>query len=130
MTARIDDERLLGELLGPLHMHFLGARAAYRDYLANGRSFLFASSLRRINLAARALLLDKGWLLPEALQPCATALVGHYDVWLTLWEEHAARTRPAPDDPFVFENRFTYPREAEAQLERLYAELRGGSTDQ
>lgn len=115
---------LLSELLGPLHMHFLNARAAYQAYLEDGRSFLHACSLRRINVSARTLLLTKGYLLPEDLQPSATALIGHYDVWLTLWDELAERSRPAPDDPFVFENRFTYPREAEQALERLYEALR------
>ena len=30
-----------------------------------------------------------------------------------------------PEDPFVFENRFTYPKAAEAALERRYRELSG-----
>ena len=124
MSAAADPCALLDDLLGPLHLHFLGARAAYRDYLDNGRTFRFASSLKRINLSARALLLARGELLPEELQPCATALIGHYDVWLTRWDEHAERTRPGPDDAFAFENEVTYPREAEQRLERLYEELR------
>ncbi|HWT11858.1 MAG TPA: hypothetical protein VN231_03815 [Allosphingosinicella sp.] len=118
------DRVLLDELLGPLHMHFLAAKSAYQAYLDNGRTFLFAAGLRRINLSVRALLLAKGYLLPDPLQPCATALVGHYDVWLTLWEDLAERSRPAPSDRFVFENRVTYPREAEQALERLYEQLR------
>ena len=101
-------------LLGPLHMHFLAAKAAYADYLANGKSFLFACSLRRLNLSARQLLLDKGHLLPEALKADAVALIGHYDVWLTLWDALAELARPRPEDEFVFENRHTYPRAAEA----------------
>jgi hypothetical protein len=124
MPAPRSHPDLLSELLGPLHMHFMAARAAYQAYLAEGRTFLHASSLRRINLAVRELLLTKGYLLPEALQPGAVALVGHYDIWLTLWEEQAERTRPGPSESFVFENRFTYPKEAEQALERLYETLR------
>ena len=121
MGAR--DEALLTELLGPLHMHFRCARDAYRDYLDNGRSFLFASSLRRINASARSLLVAKGYLLPEPLQAEAAALVRHYDVWLTLWDEVARRTRPGPGDAFVFENAVTYPKQAEEALEGLYRQL-------
>jgi hypothetical protein len=106
-------------------MYFASARAAYQAYLQEGRSFLHARSLRRINLEARALLKEKAFLLPEEFQPCATALIGHYDIWLTLWEAHAERTKPAPEDPFVFENHATYPREAEEALERLHQKLRG-----
>ena len=119
-----DRDRLLrDELLGPLHMHFRAARAAYADYMANGKSFLFASSLRRINGGAHDLLLARGWLLPEALREDAVALVRHYDVWTSLWDDLAERTRPSFDEPFVFENSVTYPREAEARLERLFADL-------
>jgi hypothetical protein len=127
MQSRIEpdaDPRLLDELLGPLHMHFLSARAAYSDYLENGRIFLFASSLRRINEGARSLLMAKAWLLPDDLQPDAVALIRHYDVWMTLWDELNARLAPAPGDEFVFENAVTYPREAEQRLEALYEGLR------
>jgi hypothetical protein len=115
---------LLDELLGPLHMHFRSAYAAYRDYLAGGRTFLWANSLKRINGAARALLLSKGYLLPEEMQEDAAALVRHWDVWLTYWDDFAERTRPSLDDPFNFENKVHYPREAEQRLEQLYRRLR------
>ena len=117
----------LHDLSGPLHMHFIAARRAYGDYLANSRRFLFARNLRRINVSARALLLGRGYLLPPALQEDAAALIAHYDVWLTLWSEHRLKTRPTLDDPFVFENEFTYPKAAEARLEAHYAELCSGA---
>jgi hypothetical protein len=118
-------DALLDELLGPLHGQFASARAAYQAYLGEGRTFFHARRLKRINLSTRALLAEKGDMLPESLQPCAAALIEHYDVWLTLWDELADRTRPAPGDRFVFENKATYPREAEQRLERLYEALRG-----
>jgi hypothetical protein len=118
------NDALLDALLETLHMHFLAARRAYQAYLDDGRTFRDASDLKRINLAARALLLGKGDLLPEEYQPCAAALVGHYDVWLGLWDAHAQRTRPGPDDVFEFANAATYPREAEQRLEQLYEKLR------
>jgi len=120
MTA----DPLTDELLGPLCMHFRSARAAYQDYLANGRSFLWANSLRRLNSAARLLLLAKGHLLPDELQEDATALIRHYDVWLTLWDDLAEHNRPALDDAFVFETRVSYPGDAEDRLRGLYDKLR------
>jgi hypothetical protein len=127
------DSRLLDDLLGPLHMHFLVAAAAYADYLAAGKSFLFASSLRRTNASARKLLLGQGWRLPESRQADAAALVRHYDAWLTLWDAQAALLRPEAGDPFAFANDVTYPKEAEERLEALYSRLRaegdkGGSS--
>jgi hypothetical protein len=106
-------------------MHFLAARTAYRAYLDNGRGFVFAQSLRRTNGAARDLLARRGYLLPAELHADAAALIAHYDVWTALWIDHRRRTMPAPNDPFVFENSFTYPREAEQRIEALYAELAG-----
>lgn len=123
MSAADLREPLVAELLGPLHMRFRAAKAAYRSYLEQGRIFLFAQNLKRINLSSRALLLDKGWMLPEAHRAHALDLVAHWDVWLTLWEELAARASPRSSDTFVFENSFTYPREAEEALERLFADL-------
>jgi hypothetical protein len=124
VESKVTAGALLDELLGPLHMHFRCARAAYQDYHARGRTFLWANSLKRINGAARAVLLAKGYLLPAALQDDAAALVRHYDVWLTRWDDFAARTSPALNDPFDFENDVPFPRDAEERLERLYDTLR------
>ena len=114
---------LLHQLLGPLHMHFKAAKAAYHRYLSNGKSFLFAVSLRRINSSARQLLLDKGYLLPEERQADAVALIEHYDVWLTLWDDLASRGPIAFGEPFVFENKVNYPRDSEQRLGELYRML-------
>ena len=127
------DPGLLDDLLGPLHMHFLAATSAYADYLAAGKSFLFACSLRRTNASARQLLLDRGWRLPESHQADAAALLRHYDAWLTLWDAHSERLRPGPGDPFVFANDVTFPKDAQERLEALYRRLRtegdkGGAT--
>ena len=120
------DSRLLDDLLGPLHMHFLAAAQAYADYLGAGKSFLFAASLRRTNASARDLLLRHGWRLPESRRADAAALLRHYDAWLTLWDSHAERLRPEPGDPFVFANDVTFPSDSQERLEALYRRLRAG----
>jgi len=125
MSPRLQEDALVRELLGPLHGHFRAAKAAYADYLGHGKAFRFARRLKRENLAARRLLVDRGHRLPEALRTHAAALIGHYDVWLGLWDELAARTAPGPDDPFAFENAVTYPREAEEALTAYYRSLGG-----
>lgn len=122
---RQSDPRLLDDLLGPLHMHFLVAAQAYADYLAAGKSFLFAASLRRTNASARELLLAHGWRLPDALQADAAALLRHWDAWLTLWDALAERLRPEPGDPFVFANEINFPKDSQDRLEALYRRLSG-----
>ncbi len=122
--GQVDHARELRDrLLGPLRMHFLAAGQAYQDYLQDGRSYLFACSLRRINAAARQLLLTWGHLLGPEHSTDAIALVRHYDVWLTLWDEHSARLMPAMADPFVFENAVNFPRSAQERLMDLYQRL-------
>jgi hypothetical protein len=115
------DERLRNDLLGPLNMHFLTASAAYRDYLEQGKTFLFACSLRRTNSSARRLLLHFGHLLPQEYRSDVLALLRHYDVWLTLWDDLAARTTPGPDDEFIFETRVPFPSEAQSRIMSLLA---------
>ena len=117
------DEALLHNLLGPLHLHFATADRAYRDYQESGKSFLFACSLRRINASARALLLAHGYLLAEPLQADVLALVRHYDVWLTLWDDLERRSKPSFDDPFVFANRINFPIKSKERLEAVYREF-------
>ncbi len=118
--GQVDHARELRDrLLGPLGMHFLAAGQAYEDYLQNGRSYLFACSLRRTNASARQLLLTWGHLLAAEHTADAIALVRHYDVWLTLWDKHSAALKPAMADPFVFENSVTFPRDAQERLMKL-----------
>jgi hypothetical protein len=121
------ENRLVNELLGPLQMHFLAAEQAYADYLAHSQNFLFASSLKRINSAVRQLLLDRGHLLPEGHRGDALALIRHYDVWLTLWDDHHRRTRPRVDEPFIFQNDVAFPKSAQSKLMNLLEEMRLGS---
>jgi hypothetical protein len=118
-------QQLRDRLLGPLHTHFLSAARAYGDYMENGKSFLFACSLRRTNASARQLLLDHGHFLPDELQPHAIALLRHYDVWLTLWDEAAATEKPSMEQAFVFENPVRFPREAQHALTAFYEQLQG-----
>jgi hypothetical protein len=119
----VDDDNaatLRDRLLGPLSMHFDAASRAYDDYMKAGRSYLFACSLRRINAAARLLLLEHGHLLPTELRGDALDLIRHYDAWLTLWDDHAAAMKPAYDHEFVFDSIVRFPREAQRRLMKEY----------
>ena len=119
-----EGDKLRDLLLGPLHIHFLAAARAYGDYLENGKSFLFACSLRRTNASARQLLLTYGHLLPDDMQGHAIALLRHYDVWLTLWDQLAEEEKPSMEQAFVFENPVRFPREAQQALEDLLEQSR------
>lgn len=116
-------EEIIDRLLGPLRVHFLAAAQAYADYVENGRTYLFACNLRRTNASARALLLTWGHLLPAGHMNDVLSLLRHYDVWLTLWDDHAAHVEPSIMAPFVFEYAVTFPTAAQQRLMKLYEEL-------
>lgn len=118
-------ERVLAEVLGPVHMQMKRAEAAYRSYLDDGRKFIYTLVLRDSNTAMRDILLARGYLLPAELQEDALQLIEHLDIWLIKWHETRERTNPALDDPFVFANESVYPRRSAQNLEAKYAEIAG-----
>jgi hypothetical protein len=116
-------ERVLAEVLGPLHMQMMRAEAAYRSYLDDGRKFVYTLILMDSNTAVRDILLERGYLLPRELQDDALKLIGHLDIWLVKWHDLRERTTPSLDDPFVFVNEHLYPKQSARRLEATYAEL-------
>ena len=117
-------ERVLAEVLGPVHMQMRRAEAAYRSYL-DDRKFIYTLVLRDSNTAVRDLLLERGYLLPTDLQDDALQLIQHLDIWLVKWHDMRARTNPSLDDPFVLANESVYPKRSAQNLEAMYATVAG-----
>jgi hypothetical protein len=106
---------LTSELAGALSLHFRRGEAAYQNFHADGRQFLFAKILRDNNHQIRSLILSKGYLLPFEQQQQAIELVAHLDIWLELWEHLAATKAHKPEDKFSFES-CKYPQVAATSL--------------
>jgi hypothetical protein len=107
--------RPVAELAGALSLHFRRGEAAYQNFHADGRQFLFAKILRDNNREIRNLILAQGYLLPFEQQQNAIELVAHLDIWLELWEHLAATKAHKPEDKFSFES-CKYPQAAAASL--------------
>ena len=120
-----ESERMLMEVLGPVHMQMKRAEAAYRSYLNDGRKFIYTLVLRDSNAAVKDILLERGYLLPTGLQEDALQLIEHLDIWLIKWHELRERANPALDDQFVFANENVYPKRAAQNLEAMYAAIAG-----
>ena len=120
-----ESERMLMEVLGQVHMQMKRAEAAYRSYLNDGRKFIYTLILRDSNTAVRDLLLERGYLLPAALQDDALQLIEHLDIWLVKWHELRERTHPSLDAPFVFANESVYPKQSAQNLAAAYAAIAG-----
>jgi hypothetical protein len=114
-------EILERELVGQLSMHFRRGEAAYNNFHADGRQFLFAKILRDNNCEIRHLLLSRGHLLPFEQQQNAIELVAHLDIWLALWEYLASTKAHKPEDGFSFES-CRYPQEAAKSLKEFCLE--------
>jgi hypothetical protein len=108
-------DRLISELAGSLSLHFRRGEAAYQNFHADGRQFLFAKILRDNNHQIRSLILSQGYLLPFEQQQHAIELVAHLDIWLELWEHLAATKAHKPEDKFSFES-CQYPQLAATSL--------------
>ncbi|MFP5409512.1 MAG: hypothetical protein ACLGG6_00930 [Gammaproteobacteria bacterium] len=97
-------EAALSTLLGPLVMHLIRTDALSHLYQSTfrerTRSFFHAQLMRESNLAARALLLANGHLLPAPLLPHAQSLIQHYDIWLARFDEKQALENPGPESRF------------------------------
>lgn len=111
------------EFTGEIHMQMKGSAAAYHNYLQGGKTYMHAHILRQYNARLRDMLLQKGYLLSEALQEDALALVDHYDVWMQKWDELERKLSPALSDEFVFPNEVTFPKTAAANLEKEFQRL-------
>ena len=103
-------------LLAPLGARLELAERAYRDYLAQGKTFFLASILRDHNFVALQIAVENGHLLPAVLKSDLAGLVAHLETWLALWTEHHDRNKPANDDVFVFESRLRFPKESVRRL--------------
>jgi hypothetical protein len=92
------------------------AKLAYDAYLANGRTFVFASVIFDHNSAARDAARQCTAILPAQLQNDLQLLVSHIDAWSAQWLELRSQMAPAAADRFVFESRVPFPRDSVRRL--------------
>ena len=108
------------DLLGRIYMQLQRSQLAYRNYHEDGRKFLHAKILRNCNESLRNEILTQGYLLQNDLRRHALELVKHLDVWMEKWQAHELLSEPSLDTEFIFENRFTFPRQAAESLENAF----------
>ncbi len=108
------------ELLGPLSTLLKRGDAAYKNYMASGKIFLYAKIIKNNNERIRELILDKAHFLPIAQQSNAIELVAHIDTWHALWENLDASQSHALQDKFSFENTVNFPKESVDSLMNYY----------
>jgi len=114
-------ERVLNELLSPLHLEFERTRSAFQRWLSKNL-YLEAKVIREGNLHIRNTLLEKAHLIPSHLRSDAVRLVEHYDVWLEEFDRLRGGTEPDTSQPFVFvgPKGYPFPNDAEQHFLEAY----------
>lgn len=112
------------KFLGKVYINFKRSEIAYRNYMDNNNQFIFARILKHCNEEIANLLLDNSYLLTDELISDSIKLISHFDIWIEKWNDLANMKNPNLDDEFVFENTFTFPRDAAQNLEKEFLKIR------
>jgi hypothetical protein len=107
--------------LGQLSTLLERGEVSYRNYIHDGKIFLYAKILKDNNEKIRDLILENAHLLPSEQQSHAIKLVSHIDIWVLLWEDTNEKLSPILTDVFSFKNDATFPTESESSLMSYYS---------
>ena len=97
---------------------------AYQNYMSCNKQFVFACILKNCNEEIVALLVENSYLLPDKLISDSMKLISHYDIWIQKWRELATIQNPTMTDEFVFENTFSFPKDAAKNLQEAYLAIK------
>jgi len=112
------------KFLGKIYINFKRSEIAYRNYMDNDKKFIYAKILKSCNEKILHLLIDNAYLLSDELVKDSMKLISHLDIWIEKWNDLENKQKPNIEDGFVFENKFTFPREAAQNLENEFLKLR------
>jgi hypothetical protein len=112
------------KFLGKIYINFKRSEMAYRNYMDNDKKFIYAQILKSCNERILYLLIDNAYLLSDELIKESMKLIFHLDIWIEKWNDLEKKQKPNIEDEFVFDNKFTFPREAAQNLENEFLKLR------
>lgn len=108
---RHDNMSLLG-FLNQLEQQLDLVKQRYAQYLRHGNRFQDAQEIKTLNENILSLITRHSSLLPDEHSVNIAALKKHLNVWCHLWDIHYEKMNPSSEDPFIFENTETFPRDA------------------
>ncbi len=112
------------DFLGVVKTQVERSQIAYNHYINNGKIFLYAKILKKINDELRDHLLLKTHLLPVDQSKNALAIIHHIDVWASLWEDNYILVNPSLTSVFEFQNKVNFPAKEVQNLIEYYEEIR------
>jgi hypothetical protein len=111
-------------LLESVIQHWDQSAKAYAEYMENGKKFRYAEKLKVHNLFVKDLLIENSAIIPASFKDDVVAIIEHYTIWSTKWDDLKTKLNPAPEDEFVFENDHRFPKAAAQKLEAAFHGLR------
>jgi hypothetical protein len=92
-------------------------------YLQNGKTYLYANVIRGANEDVIMLIQNNMDLIPSELMEDFAALFEHLEIWRLKWYDLEESLNPALDDEFIFQNKHSFPRDANERIEMYYTRL-------
>jgi hypothetical protein len=120
-SPKASEEKLL--FLGQLYVQLKRSEIVYQYYMNHQKQFLFAKILKECNQSILQLLNSHSHVLSEDLMNDSLKLMTHLHIWMEKWIDLEKKQQPSLHDEFVFENEFSFPREAAQKLEKEFLAL-------
>tara|TARA_Y100000389_G_scaffold162964_1_gene166000 strand:+ start:1906 stop:2280 length:375 start_codon:yes stop_codon:yes gene_type:complete len=86
------------------------SKKIYKNYLSDGRKFLYAKDLRSINEKIVNLINTQKFEKDEVLKPAFQNLKKHLEEWICAWDREKINKTPNDNDKFTFSGYRTYPK--------------------
>tara|TARA_B100000780_G_scaffold178845_1_gene125393 strand:- start:350 stop:676 length:327 start_codon:yes stop_codon:yes gene_type:complete len=92
------------------------SKKTYDDYILNGKTFLYAKSLRLINGQILDLIKKLNFEKNNELKKPFFALKQHIEEWIIIWDKEQFEKKPEDNDVFIFNGYKKYPKDLELLL--------------
>ena len=102
------------------HLHFLMelSNAAFSKYLVN-KFYLHALCIKKSNEAIYKYIIENAHVWPQKIETEMIALLNHYDIWFTQFEDFKNKKEYSLNEPFVFyhlDEQSSYPKNAAQKI--------------
>ena len=112
------------KVLGELNIQIKRSELAYRNYMANGKKFIYTKIIKKCNEAILNLLVGHSHLFADDMIEGSLRMIEHIDIWMEKWIDLEQTKKPGLEDEFVFENKVSFPRDVAQKIEAAFLSLR------
>tara|TARA_B100000787_G_scaffold77854_1_gene57207 strand:- start:66 stop:434 length:369 start_codon:yes stop_codon:yes gene_type:complete len=96
--------------------HLEQVKKIHKQYMSNGKVFIYAIELRKINEKILVLIKEINFQDNKELEASSIELIEHLDEWISVWDMEKNIRTPGNDDEFIFNGYKKYPKNFENLL--------------